>query len=82
MKLGRSVGKVAGIHAAYHPARVTWDNAKLAAVAQQHPELLEYRKLGKPWVALQFADTAPGEGGSSAPPTGEPQPPPAGPAST
>jgi uncharacterized protein YifE (UPF0438 family) len=53
--LRRTVG-VAGIKVAYHPGRVTWDDQKLLAYAELHPEMKECRKVGKPWVAVRFAD--------------------------
>lgn len=60
LRLQRSVG-IAGVKVSYHPGRATWDDEKLSAYAELHPELKEFRKLGKPWVSLRFAD-----GGSSA----------------
>lgn len=58
LKLGRSVG-IAGIRAVYSSPRVTWDSAKLAAYAESHPEVKEFRKVGKPSVSMRFGD---GEG--------------------
>ncbi len=58
LRLGRSVG-VAGIKAVFSSPRVSWDNEKMAAYAEGHPEVKEFRKVGKPSVALRFGD---GEG--------------------
>ena len=57
LKLGRTVG-VAGIKAVYSSPRVSWDNEKMAAYAETHPEVKEFRKVGKPSVALRFGDGA------------------------
>ncbi len=65
LKIGRSVGS-AGIKVTYNPGRVTWDAEKLAAFAESHPEVMEFRKVGKPWVALRF-----GGGGGAAGPANE-----------
>lgn len=76
LKLRRSVG-IAGVKVAYHPGRATWDDEKLAAYAQAHPELLEFRKVGKPFVTLRISDSAAAKGGAVseagevAPPSGE-----------
>lgn len=58
LKLGRSVG-IAGIKAVYSSPRVTWDSAKLASYAESHPEVKDFRKVGKPSVSMRFGD---GEG--------------------
>jgi uncharacterized protein YifE (UPF0438 family) len=55
LKLGRSVG-LGGIKAVYSSPRVSWDNEKMAAYAEAHPEVNEYRKVGKPSVSLRFGD--------------------------
>jgi hypothetical protein len=55
LKLGRSVG-LAGIKAVFSSPRVSWDNEKMAAYAENHPEVKEFRKVGKPSVALRFGD--------------------------
>ena len=60
LKLARSVS-LAGIKAVYSSPRVTWDNAKLTAFAEAHPEVKEFRKVGKPSVSLRFGD---GQGGA------------------
>ncbi|MBN9120494.1 MAG: DUF413 domain-containing protein [Planctomycetes bacterium] len=57
LKVGRSVN-TAGIKAVYSSPRVTWDNTKLAAYAEAHPEVKEFRKVGKPSVSLRFGDGA------------------------
>ena len=61
-----STGKniyIAGIRAIYSSPRVSWDTPKLDAYAQQHPEVLEFRKFGKAFVNMRFQDTerTPGE---------------------
>lgn len=63
LKLRRSAG-IAGVKVAYHPGRVTWDDEKLTAFAQFHPELMAFRKVGKPWVSLRFADGAAAKSGA------------------
>jgi uncharacterized protein YifE (UPF0438 family) len=55
LKLARNVS-LAGVKVTYNAGRVTWDNEKMAAFAEAHPELKEYRKVGKPWVAVRFGD--------------------------
>jgi uncharacterized protein YifE (UPF0438 family) len=47
---------LAGIRATYSHGRVTWDSKGIAAYAQTHPELLQFRKVGKPVVTLRFRD--------------------------
>lgn len=58
LKLRQSVS-LAGVKVAYHPGRVTWDTERMAAFVEEHPEMREFRKVGKPWVAVRFGD---GEG--------------------
>jgi uncharacterized protein YifE (UPF0438 family) len=58
LKLRRPVA-LAGIKVAYNAGRVTWDVEKMAAYAESHPEVMEFRKVGKPWVAVRFGDGAP-----------------------
>lgn len=58
LSLGRSVG-AGGIKATYRSAPTTWDGARLAAYAEEHPEVLAFRKVGKPSVALKFSDGGP-----------------------
>jgi uncharacterized protein YifE (UPF0438 family) len=55
LKLGRSVG-IAGIKGFYRNGNVSWDNEKMAAYAKLHPEVLAFRKVGKPSSALRFGD--------------------------
>jgi hypothetical protein len=54
----------------------------MAGYAQRHPEVLAFRKLGKPSVALRFSDGAPsaaaskpaeGRAGELQPSPGEPE---------
>ena len=47
---------LAGIRATYSAPRVSWDTPKLEVYAQIHPEVLAFRKIGKPIVSLRFAD--------------------------
>lgn len=44
----------AGIHAVYSRGRVTWDTHAMARYIETHPELAEFRKVGKPSVSLRF----------------------------
>ena len=55
LRTGRSA-HIAGIRATYTAPRVSWDTAKLDAYAVQHPEIKEFRKVGKPIVSLRFVD--------------------------
>lgn len=73
LRVGKGV-HLAGINAAYHPGRVTWDAAGMEQFAAAHPEVLAFRKVGKPWVALRFTDAGPPK------PTVRQLPPAAGPA--
>ena len=58
LQLGRSLA-LAGIRAYYRNGAVTWNNEKMAAYARMHPEVLAFRKVGRPTVALRFADGMP-----------------------
>src|SRR5262249_9754233 len=44
----------AGIHAVYIRPRVTWDTQGLARYMETHPEVAEFRRVGKPSVSLRF----------------------------
>lgn len=55
LRLGRNVA-VAGIKGFYRNGNVSWDKERMAAYARMHPEVLEFRKVGKPSVALRFDD--------------------------
>ena len=44
----------AGVRALYARARVTWDSHRLARYIETHPELAEFRRIGKPSVSLRF----------------------------
>jgi uncharacterized protein YifE (UPF0438 family) len=57
LRTGKSV-HIAGIRAIYSAPRVSWDTPKLDAYAVQHPEVREFRKLGKPFVNMRFMDKA------------------------
>ncbi|MDY3561100.1 DUF413 domain-containing protein [Gemmata sp. JC673] len=61
LSLGRSVGAGA-IKVTYRSPPVTWDSDKLAAYAEEHPEILAFRKTGKPSVALRYSDGLPARG--------------------
>lgn len=67
LRLERAVA-LAGIKVQYFPGRVTWDAEKMAAYAELHPEVSEFRKLGKPWVAVKFGDGGPSASNKNAPP--------------
>jgi hypothetical protein len=43
-----------GIHAVYNRPRVTWDSQGLARYVETHPEVAEFRRVGKPSVSLRF----------------------------
>lgn len=53
---GQSV-KQEGIHVLYMRGRVTWDNGELSRYAEMHPELLEFRRIGKPSVSIRYKAT-------------------------
>jgi uncharacterized protein YifE (UPF0438 family) len=53
LRTGKSI-HLAGIRATYAAPRVSWDTPKLEAYAREHPEVLAFRKLGKPIVSLRF----------------------------
>lgn len=55
LRLKHSV-TLAGIRAVYTAGRVTWDSKKMENYSQLHPEVREFRKVGKPIVALRFLD--------------------------
>ena len=58
LSLGRSVS-AGGIKATYRSPPVIWDGERLSAYAEAHPEVLAFRKTGKPSVSLRFSDGAP-----------------------
>lgn len=43
-----------GVHAVYTRPRVTWDSRGLARYMETHPEVAEFRRVGKPSVSLRF----------------------------
>lgn len=45
--------KASSFLAVWSKGRVTWDNKGLSAYAQVHPEVLDYRKEGKPSVSIR-----------------------------
>ena len=69
LKLARTVS-IAGVKVAYNAGRASWDAEKMAAYAESHPEVKEFRKVGKPWVAVRFGDGA----GSAVSESGEAKP--------
>lgn len=73
LQLGQSV-HLAGIQVAYHPGRVTWDPEKMERYAVFHPEVREFRKVGKPWVSLRFTDAPPDGAAPRQLPPGESDP--------
>ena len=62
LDLGRSAS-AAGVKVTYNAGRVTWDVERMAEFAEIHPEVKEFRKVGKPFVQLRFADGSVGEDG-------------------
>jgi hypothetical protein len=42
------------IHAIYMRGRVTWDNKGLSSYAETHPEVMEFRRVGKPSVSIRY----------------------------
>jgi uncharacterized protein YifE (UPF0438 family) len=45
-----------GLKAVFYPGRVTYDAKAMEAYAQAHPEVCQYKKVGKPFVQLRFGD--------------------------
>jgi len=41
------------LKAVFNNGRITWDNKALDGYAKAHPELLEFRKEGKPYVSIR-----------------------------
>lgn len=60
LAFGRSF-KHAGVHAVYTRGRVTWDSKGLSRLAESHPEVREFRRVGSPSVRLCF-DRPPPQG--------------------
>jgi len=44
----------AGVHAVYTRPRVTWDSRGLARYMETHPDVGQFRRVGKPSVSLRF----------------------------
>lgn len=44
----------AGVHAVFARPRVTWDSRGLVRYMETHPEVAEFRRVGKPSVSLRF----------------------------
>ncbi len=57
----------AGVHAVYARPRVTWDTQGLTQYAETHPEVSQFRRVGKPSVTLRFDAPAEGSPGEAAP---------------
>jgi hypothetical protein len=51
---GESV-RGAGFQAVWNKGRLTWDSKGLNAYADEHPEVLQYRKEGEPSVTIRKA---------------------------
>ena len=49
----RSTVKSTFLRVVYNPGRVTWNTKSLDADARARPEILEFRKQGKPFVSIQ-----------------------------
>ena len=60
--VGESV-KQEGIHVVYMRGRVTWDSRGLSRYAETNPEVIEFRRVGKPSVSIRYKATE-----SNAPP--------------
>lgn len=52
LQTGESV-KGIFLHAIFSKGRVSWNNDALAGYAEAHPEILKYRKIGEPTVAIR-----------------------------
>lgn len=55
LRLGKSVS-IGPVKATYSAPRITWDTKRLDSYAEQHPEVKDFRKVGKPVVSLRFLD--------------------------
>lgn len=53
LRVGVSV-RGADVHAIYSRPRVTWDSESLRLYAETHPEVANFRKIGKPSVSLRY----------------------------
>jgi uncharacterized protein YifE (UPF0438 family) len=58
LRTGKNVN-AAGVRAIYNAPRISWDTEKLEVYAEAHPEVLAFRKLGKPFVTVRFSDGQP-----------------------
>lgn len=57
LKHGASVrSNSARIQAIYSKGRVTWDTKRLDRYAAVHPEVMQYRKEGKPFIQIRVAN--------------------------
>ena len=57
LKHGATVkSKSARIQAVYMKGRVTWDTTRLDHYAAVHPEVMQYRKQGKPIIQIRVAN--------------------------
>ena len=41
------------LQAVYNNGKITWDNKELEKHMQAHPEIVSYRKVGKPFVSIR-----------------------------
>jgi hypothetical protein len=39
-------------HAIWNRGRVSWDTSKMDQFASEHPEILQFRKEGKPYISI------------------------------
>jgi uncharacterized protein YifE (UPF0438 family) len=62
---------LAGIRATFRSGNISWDREKMTAYAKEHPEVLEFRKVGHPAVALHFSDGGRAAAGSKEPAVSE-----------
>lgn len=46
--------QVGNVHAIYYRGRVTWDSQGLATFAASHPEVSQFRRVGKPTVIVRY----------------------------
>jgi hypothetical protein len=46
--------RAGGVHAIFYRGAVTWDSKGLAKYADMNPEVLQFRKVGAPRVAIRY----------------------------
>ncbi len=49
--------RYSGITAQYYRGKTSWDNKGLTHYLETHPEIAQFRRIGKPYVALRFTPT-------------------------